>query len=145
MLAKDLMATKLVSISPGSSVLDAAEAMLRNHVSGLPVVDSAGDLVGMMAAGDLIRRAEIATELHRGGFAEFKAGKERPATDYVRGHGKHVSQVTTRIHGAKSKGRCGLRNQDRRVRRDRCLERVETNPLGRSTRISTHDEVISYY
>jgi len=97
MLAKDLMATKLVSISPDSSVLDAAEAMLRNHVSGLPVVDSAGDLVGMITAGDLTRRAEIATELHRGGFAEFKAGKERLATDYVRAHGKHVSQVMTRI------------------------------------------------
>ena len=93
MIARDLMTTDLVSISPDSSVLDAAETMLSHHISGLPVVDSAGALVGMITAGDLIRRAEIATELHRSGFAQFKAGTERLAADYARAHGKHVRQV----------------------------------------------------
>lgn len=95
MIARDLMTTDPVSISPDSSILAAAEIMLRHRVSGLPVVDSDGTLIGMITAGDLMRRAELATELRRGGFAEFQAGRERLATDYVRAHGKHVRQVMT--------------------------------------------------
>jgi len=96
MNAKDLMVATIISISPESSVLDAAKTMLHHHISGLPVVDSGGLLVGMITAGDLMRRAEIATELRRAGFAEFEAGSERLAADYVRAHGKHVGQVMTR-------------------------------------------------
>lgn len=95
MIAEDLMTLDPVSISPDALVLEAAEIMLRHHVSGLPVVGSDGTLIGMITAGDLMRRAELATELHRGGFAEFKAGRERLAADYVRAHGKHVKQVMT--------------------------------------------------
>ena len=93
MIARDLMTTDLVTASPETSVVEAADTMLRFWVSGLPVVDSDGALVGMITAGDLIRRAEIATEPHRDGFAQFKAGTERLAADYARAHGKLVKQV----------------------------------------------------
>ncbi len=96
MIARELMTKDPVSISPDASVLEAVETMLHHQVSGLPVVDSAGALVGMITGSDLMRRAELATELHRTGFAEFKAGGERVASDYVRAHGKRVKQVMTR-------------------------------------------------
>jgi CBS domain-containing protein len=95
-IAKDLMTTELISISPDASVLEAAETMLRNRISGLPVVDSSGAFVGIITGSDLMRRAEIATELRRSGFSEFKAGEERVATDYVRAHGRRVKQVMTK-------------------------------------------------
>src|SRR4029453_3197618 len=46
--------------------------------------------------GDLMRRAEIATELRRSGFSAFRAGEERVALDYVRAHGRRVKQVMTK-------------------------------------------------
>lgn len=59
MHVKDVMMTKVVTVSPDNSVKRAAEVMLANHVSGLPVVDGEGRLVGVISEGDLLRRAEL--------------------------------------------------------------------------------------
>lgn len=67
MLVKDVMITKVVGVSPDNSVRRAAEIMLANHVSGVPVIDDAGRLVGIISEGDLLRR----TELGREATAEF--------------------------------------------------------------------------
>ena len=42
-----------------------ARLMLQNDISGLPVVDEDGDLVGMLTEGDFLRRREIGTERRR--------------------------------------------------------------------------------
>lgn len=97
MIAKDLMTTNLTVISPDATVLEAAETMLRSGVGGLPVLDSKGNLVGVITKGDLIRRAEIATDLRRSGFARVRAGQERMAADYIKAHGKRVDQVMTKV------------------------------------------------
>ena len=36
--------------------------MLDNHISGLPVMDEARQLVGVLTEGDLLRRSETGTE-----------------------------------------------------------------------------------
>ncbi|MBB3457432.1 CBS domain-containing protein [Rhizobium sp. BK313] len=59
MLVKDVMTIALVKISPDNSVEQAARAMLASHVSGIPVVDDNGRLVGIISEGDLIRRTEL--------------------------------------------------------------------------------------
>ncbi len=59
MLAKDIMTKKVLSVSPEHSVSHAARAMLDNRVSGLPVCDDDGKLVGILSEGDLLRRAEL--------------------------------------------------------------------------------------
>lgn len=56
------MTTKLVAVSPDNNVRHAAEIMLANHVSGLPVIDGRGMLVGVISEGDLIRRTELGSE-----------------------------------------------------------------------------------
>jgi CBS domain-containing protein len=50
------MTTKVVSTSPNASVRSAALKMLASDVSGLPVIDDDGALVGMLTEGDLLRR-----------------------------------------------------------------------------------------
>jgi len=62
MLAKDVMTTSVVGVSPENNVRHAAEIMLTNHVSGLPVIDANGHLVGIISEGDLIRRTELGSE-----------------------------------------------------------------------------------
>jgi CBS domain-containing protein len=52
---RDLMTTDLVSISADASFEEAATLMERHHVSGLPVVDEAGALVGVISQTDLLR------------------------------------------------------------------------------------------
>ncbi|HTV44028.1 MAG TPA: CBS domain-containing protein [Stellaceae bacterium] len=96
MLASDVMTRDIVSITPGAPVREAIGLMLDRHVSGLPVVDGAGVLVGILTEGDLLRRSELATERHRWSWLEFVLGPGRMAGDYVRTHGRVVDELMTR-------------------------------------------------
>lgn len=62
MRAKDLMTRTLVTVSSDHSVWHAAHIMLTKGVSGLPVVDDSGKLLGVVTEGDLLRRSELGTE-----------------------------------------------------------------------------------
>jgi CBS domain-containing protein len=57
MNAADVMTLKVLSVGPGTSVAEAVRLMLNNNISGLPVVDSADRLVGIVTEGDFLRRA----------------------------------------------------------------------------------------
>ncbi len=52
--AKDIMNKELVTVSPETSVTDAADMLLEKHVNGLPVVDGNGHLVGIICQSDLV-------------------------------------------------------------------------------------------
>jgi CBS-domain-containing membrane protein len=69
--------------------------MLRKHVSGLPVVDAAGKLVGIVSEGDFIRRSEIGTQRKRGRFLKFILGTGKSATEFVHEHGRKVADIMT--------------------------------------------------
>ncbi|MEP9370100.1 CBS domain-containing protein [Xanthobacter sp. VNH20] len=77
MRVRDVMSTRLVTISPEHSVWHAARVMLSEHVSGLPVLDDPRALVGLITEGDLLRRSELGTPLADGGV-------EARARAYVR-------------------------------------------------------------
>jgi CBS-domain-containing membrane protein len=69
--------------------------MLRHHISGLPVVDAAGKLVGIISEGDFIRRAEIGTRRKRGRWLTFLVGTDQIAADFVHEHGRRVGEIMT--------------------------------------------------
>lgn len=94
MKAKDVMTTKVVTVSPDHSIRHAAKIMMENGVSGLPVVDDAQRLVGVISEGDMLRR----TELGLGGMvatAGEEADREQKARSYVKAHSWRVSDVMT--------------------------------------------------
>src|ERR1700739_410953 len=95
MRAHQIMTRKVVSVTPEQTVLQAANLMLRNHVSGLPVVDKAGAVVGIVSEGDFLRRSEIGTPHKRGRLLTFFLGYAGAAEDYVRDHGRKVSEIMT--------------------------------------------------
>lgn len=51
--AADIMSERVATISEDTLVRDAAHLMLRDRVSGLPVADKTGNIVGMLTATDL--------------------------------------------------------------------------------------------
>ena len=53
-LAKDVMVTKLVTLRAETDLREAAKLLLKNKVSGAPVVDEAGQLVGVFSEKDLM-------------------------------------------------------------------------------------------
>jgi CBS domain-containing protein len=95
MRAHQIMTTQVVVISTDAPIVDAANIMLSKHISGLPVVDATGKLVGIISQGDFIRRAEIGTQRKRGRWLSFLVGPGRAASDFVRERGRHVGEIMT--------------------------------------------------
>jgi CBS domain-containing protein len=95
MRAHQIMTRSVVTVAPDATILEAANIMLRQHVSGLPVVDAAGKLVGIVSEGDFIRRSEIGTQRKRGRWLKFLLGAGSAATDYVHAYGRKISDVMT--------------------------------------------------
>ena len=95
MQAKDVMTRNIVSVQPDATVLQAARLMLQHHISGLPVIDQAGKLVGVLSEGDFLRRQETRTERRRSRWLEFLMGPGRTAAEYTHSHGSKVSEVMT--------------------------------------------------
>ncbi len=96
MRAHQIMTRTVVTATPETTILEAAKIMLERHVSGLPVIDAAGKLVGIVSEGDFLRRSEIGTQRKRGRWLTFLLGPGEQATSFVREYGRKVSEVMTR-------------------------------------------------
>jgi CBS domain-containing protein len=90
------MTSPVVSVELDAKVIKAAEVMLQNRISGLPVIDRDGRLVGMVTEGDLLRRVETGTQRLRPRWVEFIVGPGRLADEYARSHSRKVADVMTR-------------------------------------------------
>ena len=95
MKVSDVMTPKVISVVPSDRIADAIRLMLDNRISGLPVIDAAGRLVGMVTEGDLLRRAETGTTRHRARWLQFLLSPGRLADEYVHTHGRRVDEVMT--------------------------------------------------
>ncbi|GAN80750.1 CBS domain-containing protein [Acidocella aminolytica] len=91
----EIMNRNTIAVQPRTTVVDAARIMLANHVSGLPVLDENGTLVGVVTEGDMLRRAEIGTEGTPAGWLKALLQPAAVAADYVATHSRHVSGVMT--------------------------------------------------
>lgn len=62
--ARDVMTRELVTLSPELDVLAAMRLLLEHRISGAPVVDARGNLVGMLTQRDCLRVAYAASYHH---------------------------------------------------------------------------------
>lgn len=95
MKARDVMTTSVVSVTPDTSINEMARQMLQHRISGLPVVNAGGALVGIVTEGDCLRRTETGTETKRSGWRAFLADPATIAEEYIRSHGRKVGEVMT--------------------------------------------------
>jgi len=95
MKASDAMTRAVISVDPDATVLQAARLMLQRRISGLPVIDKAGKLVGILSEGDFLRRRETQTERRRSRWLEFLMGPGKVAAEYTHSHGSKVFEVMT--------------------------------------------------
>ena len=96
MNAADLMTREIVTVGPELPLADAIHLMLEHRISGVPVVDGAGRLVGLLTTGDLLRRIETGTDMSREGWLQAFLARGRMAERYVHTHGRRVQDVMTR-------------------------------------------------
>jgi CBS domain-containing protein len=54
--AKDIMTTDVISVKPDTSIEELSSLLVKNEISGVPVVDDSGALYGIVTENDLISR-----------------------------------------------------------------------------------------
>jgi len=96
MLIKDVMTKNVVTVTPDTQVADIARLLLEHHISGVPVVDGDGVVVGIVGEGDLMRRVAQTDAPPRSWWLELLTGSGPTAADYVKTHGTQARDVMTR-------------------------------------------------
>jgi len=66
--AKDIMIKDVITINKNASIEELSELLLKNKISGVPVVDDDGNMVGIVTEGDIIVKG---TELHFPRYFKF--------------------------------------------------------------------------
>lgn len=95
MLAKSIMNTKVISISPSATIKDIASTLYKHRISAVPVVDTQQRLLGIVSEGDLVFRKEFGTEHRRSWWLSLLAGSEHQAYDYIKSHAETARDIMT--------------------------------------------------
>lgn len=93
MLANDIMTREVKTIHSTNSIRTAIELMVNHGVSGLPVVDEDGIVIGMITEGDLLRRVEYGAAAKDGTRSADTALIDLDA--YIKGHSWRVGDLMT--------------------------------------------------
>jgi CBS domain-containing protein len=100
MRAMDVMTTGVITVDPDTSVQAIATLLSERGISGVPVVDAADRLLGIVSEGDLLHRVETGTERltrrRRSWWLDTIASDQELARDYVKSHGRTAKDVMTR-------------------------------------------------
>ena len=94
MRVEEIMTKDVITVSPKTPIHEAAGLMVDHGVSGLPVVDDAGSVVGIVSEGDLILREKPRERTPW--WRLFFGDAERLAREYQKAHGMTVGEVMTR-------------------------------------------------
>jgi CBS domain-containing protein len=97
MLAIDVMTPTVICAQPEMTVQQAAKRLVENRISGMPVVDSNGVLIGIVSEGDLLHRVEMGTETRRSRWLELFSSTRDLASTFVREHGRLVADVMSTV------------------------------------------------
>lgn len=96
MRAHHVMTRNVITVEADAPIRNAATLMLKHRISGLPVLDGAGRLIGMVSEGDFIRRSEIGTQRPHIAWLDFLMSGDKGALDFVREHGRKVGEIMSR-------------------------------------------------
>lgn len=95
MQAHDVMVSPVITVGEIATVRDVAQILLEKRLSGVPVVDNVGKVVGIVTESDLMHRTEAGTERPYSWWVHFLAGDATIAADYVKSHAVKVEDVMT--------------------------------------------------
>jgi acetoin utilization protein AcuB len=97
---KDIMTRDPITVPPDYTVEETAQVLLESKISGAPVVDDSGKVVGVITQSDLFRVLMSLTGIENGGIqfglqVEDRAGSIREVADIVRQYGGRMVSILT--------------------------------------------------
>jgi CBS-domain-containing membrane protein len=93
MRAIDVMTPSVICARPDMTVQNAAKLLVEHRISGMPVVDEKGDLVGIVSEGDLLRRVETSTQKRSPWWLDMLSSTRSLAGEFVREHSRLIGDV----------------------------------------------------
>ncbi|EJC75126.1 putative signal-transduction protein containing cAMP-binding and CBS domains [Rhizobium leguminosarum bv. trifolii WSM2012] len=81
--AKSVMTTNLVTVSPETTVAEAARCMLTHHVTAVPVVDPENRPLGLISEGDVMRHFGAQFQSKRAQWLRMLAEGEALAPEFL--------------------------------------------------------------
>ncbi|MBW1772444.1 MAG: CBS domain-containing protein [Deltaproteobacteria bacterium] len=101
---KDIMPENLVTVPHTYTMEEAAEILLKNKISGMPVVDEKKELVGVITKDDIFRVLISLTGIGKTGIqfamqVEDRPGSIKDVTDIIRAHGGRMLSILSAYDG----------------------------------------------
>ena len=81
MRIEDVMTADVVTVTPETTLRDAAAELSRRRISGMPVVDDAGHVLGVISEADLLAKEQSEPDQHPGAIARLlkRDDKDEPS------------------------------------------------------------------
>lgn len=100
MRVKEVMTPRLISLGAEDALEKAAIVMLQNKISGLPILDESGNLVGLLSETDVLRGFIHATGIAEGAVHYIMDLPDQPGAttgiiDICRKHGARLISILT--------------------------------------------------
>ena len=95
MRAVDVMTRDVITVGPNTAVSEIASLFLRRHISGVPVVNADGAILGVVSEGDLVRRVETETNTRHSWWLELISEGPERAAEYAKSRGRKAIDVMT--------------------------------------------------
>ncbi len=97
---KDIMTRDVITVPPDYTVEETAQVLEKNRISGVPVVDADGQLVGTITQTDLFRVLISLTGVGTGGIqfgfqVEDRPGSIKEVADIIRSYGGRMVSILT--------------------------------------------------
>jgi acetoin utilization protein AcuB len=97
---KDIMTKDPITVPPDYTVEETAQVLLESKISGAPVVDNSGSVIGTITQSDLFRVLMSLTGIENGGIqfglqVEDRAGSIKEVADIVRQYGGRMVSILT--------------------------------------------------
>jgi CBS-domain-containing membrane protein len=96
MKARDIMTADVATVAPDAGVREIAALMAARRISGLPVVNSDGAVVGIVSESDLLHRVELGTEHKYKWWLNLLSSTDQQARDFTKSHGQKAADLMTR-------------------------------------------------
>jgi CBS domain-containing protein len=95
MRAKDIMTTQVVTATADAPVTAVAALLLQHHISGVPVVDAEGQVIGMIGESDLLHRIAAQAKPRRSWWRALFPGPDDDPAEFIKIHGMRAANVMT--------------------------------------------------
>ena len=101
---KDIMTPKPITVPFDFTVEETAEILLKNKISGVPVLDHKGKIAGVITQTDIFRLLISLTGIGKRGIQfgliiEDRPGSMKDVTDIIRSHGGFMASILTSYDG----------------------------------------------